>query len=1316
MTYLKAAAALFLLLLGASLSASDFAPLDVAVKAESVPLVGKEGVVTAAVTVDRDLPALTVEVQLPNGGRIVGPSSLTVERATKDEPVRLKATVVFDTPGLKFVRAVAKCAEKPGVVWSDVAYVLLDIGAASSSVVTDTRAIRTEPRLMKKGDGQPGGRPKFDLDLSGATEPESVTFAGGPRGFVATPPESVASGQLVVTGKWSFTDRAGNPIGQRNAKLELRKPTILWDVVLATTYSDWEGNFVFPAVTDPEDFVYVRCYTLSQGTGNAAGCKYDRLSDWYSQDTNLVRFFGGGTRSIGEWCVDSNNPNYKAWWIVDDMAKAYATPPDPVGGHFVYWSPGSTVWAHYERGGSIYLAGGDADDTPDTVLHEMGHSVMYEIYGEYMPTTYCPEPHYLMGSSHVNCAWTEGWAHVWHMWTTNDPIRDYPGGGAVDLEAATWGDGNDEGRTVEGRVAGAVWDIADSAEDGYDKFSDGWLNIWHIMYHHNCDKFSEFWGQWKAHNFNTHGAVASIYQSTIDFNTPPAFGGLPDITVAEDVFLANAMDLDDYASDAESYDHQLVFEIASVSPPNLQIGIDPNHRVNLQGALNWHGTADVLIRCSDGIVSINDTFTVTVTPVNDPPVIQGVPDVTLDEDTSLLSAINLSKCTTDPETSSVALTYAITANTNPNCGVSIVGGYIVRVVPVANWFGISDVTVRATDPQGLWSEDTFRITVNSVNDPPVISGLPDRTLNEDTSLINTIDLWAYTTDVEIPSSSLSYYVQSSELPAGAVTISSNRYVSITPPANYFGSGNVTIRVWDWEQGYGEDTFLVTVNPVPDTPAWDPIPDQTQASSRFNVTRTVDLYEYASDPDGPLSELTFTVVGNTNPSIGAAILQNRTLRISYPAYVTGHSQITVRATDPTSRWAEDTLDVVVGRRTEPCSEAFGLPNGSWVFTDPKTVTVSHPYGFYIQDDARTSGIRVISTLRPDEGRYVAVAGQLTTYEGERAIDLRASIPGEMNPNPPRPLAMHHGSLGGVWPGSYTPAVPTGKLGGLYNVGLLVQTTGTVVSRNLNSFWIADGSGVHYSYSTKGLYVDCQPIAMYSPTRGSRVTVTGISGATTLLDGTVVNTVRLRDRADIKGLGGRVAYIYNTASSTAAEYASMLGARSWQTTTIPLSVLTSRDLSSYDALIIGADTGTWSEMARVNHVINSGKPVIAMGTGGGRFLDQVPDLYIGYLNSGYFDLSSGYADDLSSDLYWWDTIISIPGNRGVYPLVSVASTLALVNPPTNVYGLLRHPTLSQYWSIAYQGRYAQWGFNTTPANMTQVGQDLLVNCIYYMLAKK
>ena len=88
-------------------------------------------------------------------------------------------------------------------------------------------------------------------------------------------------------------------------------------------------------------------------------------------------------------------------------------------------------------------------------------------------------------------------------------------------------------------------------------------------------------------------------------------------------------------------------------------------------------------------------------------------------------------------------------------------------------------------------------SVNPVNDSPVISSIENQTIDEDTSLI--IDLSASDVDEDI----LVYSATNgdSEIIVDGTTL------TIIPPANYFGTDDVTVTVTD-----GDDTAPVITGP------------------------------------------------------------------------------------------------------------------------------------------------------------------------------------------------------------------------------------------------------------------------------------------------------------------------------------------------------------------------------------------------------------------------------------------------------------------------------------------------------------------------
>ena len=109
------------------------------------------------------------------------------------------------------------------------------------------------------------------------------------------------------------------------------------------------------------------------------------------------------------------------------------------------------------------------------------------------------------------------------------------GGQFENLEMPTCGDGRPQGDTVEGRVAVALYDLFDSTNEGFDSAWFGFAPIANIVFQApHEDSFSASWDSWKGSGQNKHHAVRAIWQTTIDYDTPPRFAPpLSDRTVLQ---------------------------------------------------------------------------------------------------------------------------------------------------------------------------------------------------------------------------------------------------------------------------------------------------------------------------------------------------------------------------------------------------------------------------------------------------------------------------------------------------------------------------------------------------------------------------------------------------------------------------------------------------------------------------------------------------------------------------------------------------------------------------------------------------------------
>jgi hypothetical protein len=109
---------------------------------------------------------------------------------------------------------------------------------------------------------------------------------------------------------------------------------------------------------------------------------------------------------------------------------------------------------------------------------------------------------------------------------------------------------------------------------------------------------------------------------------------------------------------------------------------------------------------------------------NTPPVMIGLPDQILVVNTGLDNAIDLWAYTADAETPDNGLTFTLDNTPDPNAGVSIDINRYVDISPAPGWTGQTNVTIRVTDPGGLFGTDAFQIVVQQEAPPSEYIYLP----------------------------------------------------------------------------------------------------------------------------------------------------------------------------------------------------------------------------------------------------------------------------------------------------------------------------------------------------------------------------------------------------------------------------------------------------------------------------------------------------------------------------------------------------------------------------------------------------------------
>ena len=195
------------------------------------------------------------------------------------------------------------------------------------------------------------------------------------------------------------------------------------------------------------------------------------------------------------------------------------------------------------------------------------------------------------------------------------------------------------------------------------------------------------------------------------------------------------------------------------------------------------------------------SYTVPAATNNTPPSLSTIADQTTNEDTARGP---ITFTVGDSQTPAASLTVTgSSSNTNLISGAAIAFGgsgsnRTVTLTPATNHFGSATITIFVSDGS-LATNQVFLLTVNPVNDAPVISAVADQTAARNTS---TAALPCTVSDVETPAANLVVSASSSNpglLPASNIVLGgsgANRTVTLTAASNQVGNTTVTLSVND----------------------------------------------------------------------------------------------------------------------------------------------------------------------------------------------------------------------------------------------------------------------------------------------------------------------------------------------------------------------------------------------------------------------------------------------------------------------------------------------------------------------------------------
>ncbi|MDP6635436.1 MAG: lamin tail domain-containing protein [Phycisphaerae bacterium] len=343
-----------------------------------------------------------------------------------------------------------------------------------------------------------------------------------------------------------------------------------------------------------------------------------------------------------------------------------------------------------------------------------------------------------------------------------------------------------------------------------------------------------------------------------------------------------------------------------------------------------------------------------------PYVANPIADLTVDEDDSD-TVLDLSAAFSDVDVGDL-LTLVVTGNTNVGLVTTSLVGTNLTLSYVSDQNGAADITVRASDSGGLWIEDVFTVTVDPVEDSPVlVNPIADMSVDEDSGS-DLLDLSATFHDGDVPPDTLTLTVTGNTNPGLVTTSVVGTGLTLSYVPGQDGVADITVRATDASLNWVEDTFTLTVNPINHAPYVDVLISDVQVQQDSPDT-PVDLSPTFMDDD--LGDtLTYSVSINTNPSLVTTSVLGNVLTLSYAAGLTGVADITVRATDSGAPglFIEDTFTVTVTTTNAAPTVVAPIADVGVVENDPDTI-LSLASVFFDAEDGSNLTLTVEGNTNP-----------------------------------------------------------------------------------------------------------------------------------------------------------------------------------------------------------------------------------------------------------------------------------------------------------------------------------------------------------------
>lgn len=385
---------------------------------------------------------------------------------------------------------------------------------------------------------------------------------------------------------------------------------------------------------------------------------------------------------------------------------------------------------------------------------------------------------------------------------------------------------------------------------------------------------------WVTDGSNTDFEDISITVNEV--NSPPFSAAVSD-SLDEDTNKLITLN----ATDSDIPSNTLTYSIVS-NPTDGTLGTISGNEIRYTPDADYNGGDSFTYKANDGQEDSNTaTVNITVNPINDAPTAND-DSYNTQEDTPVL--ITLTGNDIDGDSLSFNL-----LSTPSHGSLEILSGEQMNYIPDENYAGSDSLTFKANDGQEDSNTAIISITINGVNDTPVLDPIGDKSVDE----LDTLNFTATATD---PDSALTYSLINA--PGGASIGPSSGVFSFTPdetqgPYVY----TLTVSVTDGNTS-DEEEIDITVNEVNVAP----VVSNLSVSTDEDTEKVISL-DY-TDPDLPENSITH-IIGDfpTNGSLSAIV--NGEVTYTPNAHFNGSDSFTYKVNDGSvdSDIAEVTVNVI-----------------------------------------------------------------------------------------------------------------------------------------------------------------------------------------------------------------------------------------------------------------------------------------------------------------------------------------------------------------------------------------------------------------------